>query len=112
VSDQIKANLRECSRKLGAECLKLENLTKLVQGAADDSANVLLWRIRFFDALGDRISELSRLRAGFIDSRRAFCEQPKNLLAEGIRDGKQKALAHILVRFSLTAIVDSQRPRS
>jgi len=57
VSDQIKANLRECKRKLEAECLKLENLTSLVQGAADDSANVLLWRIRFFDALGDRITE-------------------------------------------------------
>lgn len=49
---------------------------------------MLLWRIRFFDALDDRIQELSQLRARFVDSRRAFREQPSNLLTGEIRSAR------------------------
>ena len=90
VSAQVKATLRECTRYLEAECVNLEHLIQLAHRAAQDASNVLRWRIRFFDALDDRISELSQLRARFGDSRRAFHEQPNNLLAGEIRDAKNR----------------------
>jgi hypothetical protein len=88
VSVQVKASLRECTRKLQAECTKLGRLKELAYRAAHDATNVLHWRIRFFEALGDRILELSRLRERFVASRRAFRDQPTNLLRDKIRHGK------------------------
>jgi hypothetical protein len=81
VSAQVKASLKECTRHLQAECVNLEHLTQLAHRAAHDASSVLHLRIRFFDALEVRISELSRLRAGFVDSRRAFNDEPNNLLS-------------------------------
>jgi len=50
---------------------------------------VLRRRIHFFDAaLDDRILELSQIRARFVDSGRAFRQQPNNLLAEAIQNAK------------------------
>ena len=49
---------------------------------------MLRWRIRFFDALDNRILELSQIRARFVDSRRAFHEQPNNLLTGEIRSAR------------------------
>ncbi len=88
VSAQIKASLRDCTRHLEAECAKLEHLTQLARRAAHDASNVLRWRIRFFEALDDRILELSQLRARFVDSRQAFHEQLANLLAGEIRNAR------------------------
>ena len=88
VSTRVKANLRECTRDLEAECAKLEHLTQLAHRAAHDASNVLRWRIRFFDALDDRIQELSQLRSRFVDSRRAFHEQPNSLLTGEIRSAR------------------------
>jgi hypothetical protein len=56
--------------------------------AASESANVLLSRIRFFEALDDRIHQISVLRERFVDSRKTFREKPTKLLAGSIRDGK------------------------
>ncbi|KAH9952709.1 hypothetical protein BC827DRAFT_1252856 [Russula dissimulans] len=88
VPDQVKANLKQCTHQLEAECLKSTNLTQLVHRAANNSENVLLSRIRFLDALEDRISELSQSRTKFIDSRRTFRDEPNRLLTEGIRDAR------------------------
>jgi hypothetical protein len=88
VPAQVKASLKECTRRLEAECAKLEHLTQLAHRAAQDASNVIRWRIRFFDALDDRILELSQLRARFVDSRRAFREQPNNLLTGEIRHAR------------------------
>jgi len=88
VSIQVKETLRECTRRLEAECSKFVNLTQLAHRAAGDSTDVLLWRIRFFEALDDRIKELSQLRSRFVESRKAFRAQPTNLLLEGIREGE------------------------
>jgi hypothetical protein len=99
VSVQIKASLRECSRKLEAECAMLSDITQLAHRAAHDASNVLLQRIRFFDALDDRILELSRLCARFVDSRRAFHEQPNKLLLSEIRNGKQKGPSRVCSAF-------------
>jgi hypothetical protein len=96
VSAQVKASLRECTRRLEAECANLEHLTQLARRAAKDASNVFLWRIRFFDALDDRIEELSQLRARFVDSRRAFREQPNSLLAGEIRDARRRAHSGML----------------
>jgi hypothetical protein len=65
-------------------------MTQLAHRAANDASNVLRWRIRFFEALDDRILELSRLREGFVDSRRVFRDQPTNLLTGEIRIQKGK----------------------
>ena len=89
MSIQAKETLRECTRYLEAECSKFVNLTQLAHRAAGDSTDVLLLRIRFFEALDDRIKELSQLRSRFVESRKAFRAQPTNLLLEGIREGKQ-----------------------
>lgn len=88
VSADVIASLNECTRHLETECAKLEHLTRLAHRAAQDASNVLRWRSHFFNALNDRIQELSRIRARFGDSRRAFREQPKNLLAGEIRNAK------------------------
>ena len=97
VSAHVKASLRECTRHLDAECAKLEHLTQLAHRAAQYGSSVLSRRIHFFDAaLDDRILELSQLRARFVDSRRAFRQQPNNLLTEAIRDAKGKAHAGML----------------
>jgi hypothetical protein len=101
VSAQIKAILKDCARQLEAECATLKHMTQLAHRAANDASNVLHWRIRFFKALDDRILELSRLREGFVDSRRAFRDQPTNLLTGEIRNGKQRysvlLIAYLLV---------------
>jgi hypothetical protein len=94
VSAQVKASLRECTRCLEAECAKLEHLTQLAHRAAQDASNVLLWRIRFFDALDDRILELSQLRARFVESRRAFRQQPNDILAGEIRNARRRIGTH------------------
>jgi hypothetical protein len=111
VSTQVKASLRECARKLEVECATLRHMTKLAHRAANDASHVLRLRIYFFDALDDRILELSRLRARFVDSRRAFHDRPSTLLAGEIRNGKQtvpigvsNASDHLLANF------DSERP--
>jgi hypothetical protein len=88
VSAQVKESLRECTRHLEAECAKLEHLTQLAHRAAQDASNVLRWRIRFFDALDDRIQELSQLRARFVKSRQSFYDQPNNLLSGEIRNAR------------------------
>ena len=108
ISAQIKASIRDCTRKLEAECATLRHLTQLAHRAATDASNVLRWRIRFFDALDERILELSQLRARFVDSRRAFHDQPANLLAGETRNGKQNDPDGV---FNLLMyIIDSQRP--
>lgn len=89
VSAQTKATLRECTRQLEAECATLKHMTQLAHRAANDASNVLRSRIRFFEALDDRILELSRLRERFSDSRRAFRGQPTELLTGEIRSCKQ-----------------------
>jgi hypothetical protein len=96
VSAQVKASLRECIRHLEAECANLEHLTQLSHRAAHDASNVLRWRIRFFEALDDRIQELSQLGTRFLDSRRTFHEQPNNRLAEAIRNTRGRAHAGML----------------
>jgi hypothetical protein len=88
ISAQVKATLKECTGRLDAECANLEHLTQLAHRAAQDASDVLRFRIRFFDALDDRIVELSQLRARFVDSRRAFHEQPNNLLTGEIRNSR------------------------
>jgi hypothetical protein len=108
ISAQIKASIRDCTRKLEAECATLRHLTQLAHRAATDASNVLRWRIRFFDALDERILELSQLRARFVDSRRAFHDQPANLLAGEIRNGKQND-PNVIFNL-LMYIIDSQRP--
>ncbi|KAH9954572.1 hypothetical protein BC827DRAFT_954965 [Russula dissimulans] len=90
VPDQVKENLKQCTRQLEDECSKSTKLTQLVHRAANDSRNVLLSRIRFLDSLEGRINELSQLRAKFIDSRRAFREQPNRLLTELIREARHQ----------------------
>jgi hypothetical protein len=87
VSVQVKESLRECKRHLEAECSKFVDLTHLAHRAADSSKNVLHSRIAFFEALDNRIQELSQLRLRFAESRKAFRAQPSNLLLEGIREG-------------------------
>ena len=88
VSAQVKASLKECTRHLEAECANSEHLTQLAHRAAQDASNVLRWRVHFFRALEDRIQKLSNLRAGFVDSRRAFHEQPNHLLGGEIRHAR------------------------
>lgn len=88
VSRQVKDALKDSARYLEAECSEFVSLTHLAQRAAEDSANVLLLRIQFFEALKDRIRALSQLQARFVDSREAFRACPANLLLEGIREGK------------------------
>lgn len=97
ISTQVKASLRECTRNLEAECAKLEHLTQLAYRAAHDASNVLRWRIHFFYALSDRIKELSKIRAKFVENRRAFQEQP-NLLAREIREAKSRVHTTMLSR--------------
>jgi hypothetical protein len=92
VSSQIKDALKDSARYLDAQCSEFVNLTHLAHRAADDSANVLLLRIHFFEALDDRINVLSQLRSSFVDSREAFRARPTNLLLEGIREGKAECL--------------------
>jgi hypothetical protein len=109
VSAQIKAILRDCTRQLDSECATLKHMTELARRAANDASDVLHWRIRFFKALDDRILELSRLREGFVDSRRAFRDQPTNLLTGEIRNGKQ--LYSVLLITCLLVDTHSQGPR-
>jgi hypothetical protein len=97
ISTQVKASLRECTRNLEAECAKLEHLTQLAHRAAHDASDVLRWRIHFFYALSDRIKELSKIRAKFVENRRAFQEQP-NLLAREIREAKSRVHTTMLSR--------------
>lgn len=92
VSGQVKDTLKDSARYLDAQCSEFVSLTHLAHRAADDSANVLLLRIHFFEALDDRINVLSQLRSRFVDSRKAFCARPTNLLLEGIREGKAEFL--------------------
>ena len=103
VSAQVKATLRECTRYLEAECVNLEHLTQLAHRAAQDASDVLRWRIRFFDALDDRILELSQLRARFGTSRQAFPVQPNNLLVGDIRNASP---IHIGMLSSLKPLFD------
>jgi hypothetical protein len=98
VSAEVKESLRECTCYLELECAELERLTQLAHRAAQDASNVLRWRIRFFDALDDRILELSQLRARFGDSRRAFREQPKTLLTGEIRNARGRIDTGMLSR--------------
>ena len=91
MSADIKRKLNVCTCQLEAECSQLGTLKRLAQRAANESANVLLSRIRFFEALDDRIRGLSQIRERFLDSRRYFREKPAKLLAWNIRDGEQKA---------------------
>jgi hypothetical protein len=113
VSAQVKATLRECTRQLEAECATFKHLTQLAHRAANDAANVLRSRTHFFEALNDRILELSRLRESFVDSRRAFHRNPTELLTEEIRNCKQKLLEYParLITYPPMHIIDSQRPR-
>lgn len=88
VLPQVKASLRECTRKLEEECAKSQRLTELAYRAADDASSVLRSRMHFFDALDRRIRQLSELRASFVQSRRAFQQRPANLLTGQIQNGK------------------------
>ena len=90
VPDDIKRRLNACMCQLEAECSQLEILRRLAERAANESANVLLSRIRFFEALDDRIRGLSKIREGFRKSRQYFRENPARLLAWNIREGEQK----------------------
>ena len=88
VQTQTKLTLSDCLGRLDAECSQIVTLTQLAQRAASESANVLLSRIRFFEALDDRIHQISALRERFVASRKTFREKPTKLLAGSIRDGK------------------------
>jgi hypothetical protein len=81
-------------------------LTRLAHRAANESASVLLSRIRFFEALDDRIAGLAQIRERFVDSRQVFRAKPTKLLEGNIRDGAQKqsnsAFLRLLI-FSFTA---------
>jgi hypothetical protein len=60
---------------------------------------VLHLRIRFFEALGDRINALSQLRSRFVASRDAFRARPIKFLLDGIEEGKShKASFYFLIR--------------
>jgi uncharacterized membrane protein YccC len=85
---QTKQILSGSLGQLEAECTRVVTLTNLAQRAASESAHVLLSRIRFFEALDDRINQISALRERFVDSRKTFREKPTKLLAGSIRDGK------------------------
>lgn len=103
---QTKQKLSGILGQLEAECTRIETLTNLAQRAASESANVLLSRICFFEALDDRIKQISALRERFVDSRKTFREKPTKLLAGSIRDGKLPTSA-LLSRRMLTTIVNS-----
>ena len=60
-------------------------------------------RIRFFEALDDRIHQISALRERFVDSRKTFREKPTKLLAGSIRDGKPPTSALLFCRILMTA---------
>ncbi len=88
VQAQTKKKLSGRLGQLDAECSQIVTLTRLAHRAASESANVLLSRIRFFEALDDRIRQILALRERFVDSRKTFREKPTRLLAGSIRDGK------------------------
>ncbi|KAH9049770.1 hypothetical protein EDB83DRAFT_1386545 [Lactarius deliciosus] len=88
VQAQTKKKLSDLRGRLDAECSQIVTLTRLAHRAASESANVLLSRIRFFEALDDRIRQISALRERFVDSRKTFREKPTKLLAGSIRDAK------------------------
>ncbi|KAH9058079.1 hypothetical protein EDB87DRAFT_1685725 [Lactarius vividus] len=91
VQTQTKKKLSDLRGRLDAECSQIVTLTRLAYRAASESANVLLSRIRFFEALDERIRQISALRERFVDSRRTFREKPTKLLAGSIRDAKGHA---------------------
>lgn len=109
ISVQVKTSLRECTRKLQAECAKLRHLTQLAHRAAHDATNVLRSRISFFEALDNRIRELSRLRARFVESRQAFHGQPSELLRGEIRNCKQRASIEYSTRFTYPPLLLTAR---
>jgi hypothetical protein len=88
VQTATKQRLSNLLGQLDAECSRVVHLTGLAQSAAGGSANVLLSRIRFFDALDERIRQISALRRRFVDSRDDFREKPAKALVGSIRDGK------------------------
>lgn len=88
---QTKQILSGSLGQLEAECTRVVTLTNLAQRAASESAHVLLSRIRFFEALDDRINQISALRERFVDSRKTFREKPTKLLAGSIRDARGHA---------------------
>ena len=103
VFTQTKQKLSGSLGQLEAECTRVVTLTDLAQRAASESANVLLSRIRFFEALDDRIHQISALRERFVDSRKTFREKPTKLLAGSIRDGKLPTSALLFCRILMTA---------
>lgn len=91
VQAQTKQKLSDHLGQLDAECSQIATLAGLAHRAASGSADVLLSRIRFFEALDDRIRQISALRERFVDSRKTFREKPTRLLAGSIRDAKGHA---------------------
>ena len=88
VQPRTRQRLCNLLARLDALCGQIVTLTGLAQRAAGESASVLLSRIRFFEALDDRIRQISTLRERFVESRETFRKKPTRLLAGSIRAGK------------------------